>query len=175
MNSYTFQFSGKAAHCFYSADCLRYLEIRRDWEEELRSGLTTLTQHPLFASTAMGEKARLGPSLHLGPPTNNMTLHFKFDGSTLQGDSRGPLTFKKNRQHGLIGVVSLSGDVVGPENDGRYARISYIRQWIEGAMSNVTFCGGVADASPRRKFGKRQKKNKKRKGNSGRNPTNDSD
>ena len=37
-----------------------------------------------------------------------MTLHFDFDGTTLQGDSRGPLTLKKNRQHGLIGVTGVN-------------------------------------------------------------------
>ena len=86
----------------------------------------------------------------------------------MQGDSGGPLTVKQARQHVLIGAVSRGSgcaEDLGPENDGRYARISFARQWIVGEMSNPTFCGGTADASGRRKFRKRKKKIKRKKKN----------
>ena len=80
-----------------------------------------------------------------------------------QADGGGPLTFKQGGQHVLIGAVSH--DPGCGENDGRYARISYLidRQWIDREMSNSTFCGGTADASGRKKFRKRKNKNKKKK------------
>ena len=74
-----------------------------------------------------------------------------------QGDSGGPLTFKQNGQHVLIGVVSRGpgcAEDLGPENDGRYARISRVRDWINGEMSNPQLCGGTANAVRRNAVGK---------------------
>ena len=92
-----------------------------------------------------------------------------------KGDSGGPLTFKQNGQHVLIGDVS-SGTGEGcarvglhiyylsyiiyhlisfiyyllfnyqPGEDGYYGRISYLREWLDEQMNSPVFCGGTPDA-----------------------------
>jgi len=64
-----------------------------------------------------------------------------------QSDSGGPLTFKQNGQHVLIGDVSRGEGCARPGVNGFYGRISYFRAWIDGEMTSATFCGGTADAS----------------------------
>ena len=73
-----------------------------------------------------------------------------------QGDSGGSLTYKRGKQHILIGATSrvflgCAGFIFeefGPFDgayDG-YCRISHYRDWIEAQMSSPTFCGSGPDA-----------------------------
>ena len=73
-----------------------------------------------------------------------------------QGDSGGSLTYKRGKQHILIGATSwgfwgCAGLIFGGFGpfDGAYdvyGRISQYRDWIEAQMSSPTFCGSGPDA-----------------------------
>lgn len=80
-----------------------------------------------------------------------------------QSDSGGPLTFKQNGQHVLIGDVSRGLGCAQPGVNGLYGRISFLRDWIDGLMTNPTFCGGTSDAARRRRKFKKNKKKKNKK------------
>ena len=68
----------------------------------------------------------------------------------MQGDSGGPLTYKQDDQHILVGVTSfLSNGEVGGGCYGHkeyFVRISEVRQWIDAALKDATFCANRGDA-----------------------------
>ena len=67
----------------------------------------------------------------------------------MQGDSGGPLTFKQDDQHILVGVTSFgsNGEFSGCYGDKEYfVRVSEVRQWIDAALKDATFCANRGDA-----------------------------
>ena len=63
----------------------------------------------------------------------------------LQADSGGPLTYKSRKQHVLIGATSWGLGCAIEGEYGKYSRISYYRDWIEGKMRSPTYCGSGPD------------------------------
>ena len=55
----------------------------------------------------------------------------------LQSDSGGPLTYKQGDQHVLIGDVSGG---LGAGDTHFYARISFLREWIDTQLVGANYC-----------------------------------
>ena len=56
-----------------------------------------------------------------------------------QSDSGGPLTYKQGDQRVLIGDVS-GGSPGGAGDTHFYARISFLREWIDTQLGGANYC-----------------------------------